>query len=272
MGNDSCFFQDRGTNQMVKSEIKFRYMKQMVITSGALPPVPGHYEIGIGNDVESISTSITGSWNWYNKMRGIVSWNLKNNSMYQETAVLYRSGYFFGNAYFPIYLGNGLTTWATQLTPLTNNGIERNIMPLGIIDFGQGQRIIAFLFTLDPGETWSVLEGGFSAKTPPFNTRLYGVSLEKQGSFCIGYDPKQVEDYDRQTTSTLKGYTPNPDYVKTVEVSISSFAQYVQLFPGDSISDAPCSDMKERVIEGDNASSGDFEEIIANVINKIRSF
>jgi hypothetical protein len=245
----------------------------MVITSGSLPPVSGQYELGIGSDVESISTSITANWNWYNKTQGVVSWNLKNNSAYQETAVLYRSGYMFGNAYFPIYIGTGLTSWATQLAPLMNRGTESNIMPLGIVDFGQGQRIIAFLFTLDPGETWSVLEGGFTTKTPPFNAVLFGASLEKIGSFCIGYDPKQVEDYDKQTSTDLKGYTPNPNYVKTVEVSISSFAQYVQLFPGDSISDAPCSNRKETVIESkDNVAPGDFEEIIANVVDKIRSF
>ena len=73
----------------------------MTIISGSLPPVTQRYEAGFGSEVESISTSITAEWSWYNKLQGIVSWNFKNNSIYQGSVVLYRSGYFFGNAYFP---------------------------------------------------------------------------------------------------------------------------------------------------------------------------
>lgn len=245
----------------------------MVVTSGSLPPVSGTYEMGLGSDVESISTSITADWTWYSKVQGTVAWNLKNNSLYQETAVLYRSGYIFGNAYFPIYIANELTKWATRLVPLMNKGIDRNNAQLGIVDFGLEQRIIAFVFTLDPGESWSFLEGGFTTKTPPSNAVLFGARLEKTGYFCIGYDPKQVEDYDKQTSTNLKGYSPNPDYVKTVEVSVSSFAQYVQLFPRDSIRDGSCPNQTETVIESnENVAPGDFEEIIADVIKKIRSF
>lgn len=245
----------------------------MVITSGSIPRVSGQFEMGLGSQVESISTSITANWSWYNKLMGIVSWNFKNNSAFQETAVLYRSGYFFGNAYFPIYLENGITIWAGKLSPLMNKGPDRNTMPLGVVDFGKAKRIIAFVFTFDPGQTWSVLEGGFTSKTPPSNAVLYGLELEKVRSFCIGYDPKQVTDYDRQTSSNLRGYSPNPDFIKTVEVSVSSYAPYVQLFAGDSVTDGPCTGQNETVIESnENAAPGDFEEIIANVVKRIRSF
>jgi hypothetical protein len=245
----------------------------MVVISGSIPSVPRSIEYGLGNEAESISTSITADWTWNDKRSGIVAWNFKNSSMFQETVVLYRSAYFFGNAFYPIYLESGITSWATLLTPLMNRGLNGNTMPLGVVDFGRKQRIIAFLFTLGPGQSWSVLEGGFSADSPPSNSVLYGVSLEKPGSFCIGYDQKQVSDYDMQTSTSLKGYSPNPDYVKTVEVSISSFAQYVQVFPKDSISDSPCSNQAGTVIEqSDNVAPGDFEEIIANVVKKIRSF
>lgn len=245
----------------------------MVIVSGSLPSISGGYEIGIGRDVESISTSITATWSWYNKMMGTVSWNFKNNSMYQETAVLYRSGYYFGGAFYEIYLANDTTSWAKQLSPLMNRGTERNVMPLGIVDFGKGQRTIAFLFTLDPGQSWSVLEGGFTSRAPPSNAVLYGVRFEKAGSFCIGYDPKQVEDYDRQTSTSLRGFSPNPDSVRTVEVTISSFAPYVQIFPKDTIADGVCSTKGETVIEERrDVASGDIEEIVGNIIRKIRSF
>ncbi len=245
----------------------------MTIISGSLPPLSWTHERGFGSDVESISTSITANWSWYNKLLGIVSWNFKNNSMFQETAVLYRSGYYFGNAYFPIYVANGVTNWATQLTPLMNKGADRNSMPTGIVDFGDGKRIVAFLITLDPGQKWSVLEGGFNPASPPSNAVVYGVTLEKKGSFCIGYDPQQVTDYDKQTSSNLKGYSPNPGNVRTIEVSIVSFAQFVRLFSKDSISDGMCTTQSETILEvPEENSPGDIEEIIGNIINKIRSF
>ena len=245
----------------------------MTIISGSLPQVTQRYEAGFGSEVESISTSITADWSWYSKLQGIVAWNFKNNSIYQESVVLYRSGYFFGNAYFPIYLANGITTWAGKLSPLMNKGADRNTMPLGVVDFGKGKRIIAFVFTFDPGQKWSVLEGGFAIKTPPSNAVVYGLELEKAGSFCIGYDPRQVTDYDTQTSSSLGGYSPNPDLIKTVEVSVSSYAPHVQLFARDSVTGSPCTGQTETVIESnENVAPGDFEEIIANVVKKIRSF
>ncbi len=245
----------------------------MAIISGTLPPRSRTFESGFGSDVESISTSITANWSWNNKLLGLVSWNFKNNSMFQETAVLYRSGYYFGNAYFPIYIANGVTNWATRLTPLMNRGTDRNSMPTGVVDFGDGKRIIAFLFTLDPGQTWSVLEGGFNTASSPSNAVVYGVSLEKQGSFCIGYDPQQVTDYDKQTSSNLKGYSPNPTGVRTIEVSIVSFAPFVQIFSKDNISDGMCSGQPETILEASGENSpGDIEEIIGGIINKVRSF
>ncbi|MEM4056932.1 MAG: hypothetical protein QW578_07845, partial [Thermoplasmatales archaeon] len=42
----------------------------------------------------------------------------------------------------------------------------------------------------------------FSTTSSPSNGLVFGVMFEKSGTFCIGYDPKQVTDYDRQTTST----------------------------------------------------------------------
>ena len=44
----------------------------MVITSGSIPRVSGQFEMGLGSQVESISTSITATWSWYNKLMGIV--------------------------------------------------------------------------------------------------------------------------------------------------------------------------------------------------------
>lgn len=245
----------------------------MVIISGSRVSSPDSLEISTRKSVDSISTGVNVTWEWYNKSQGIVSWNFKNGLYFQETVVLYRNGYYFGEAFFPLYLENGITSWATQISPLTERGIERNTMPIGIIDFENGRRIIAFLFTFKPGQTWSVLEGGFTPKSPPTNGILYGTRFQKAGQFCIGYDRQQVVDYDRQTSPSLKGFNPNPSNIRTVEVSISSFARYVQLFPKDLILESTCPENSTYIQEVTNQPApGDIEEIIGNVVRKIRNF
>lgn len=245
----------------------------MVIISGALATPPGTIETRFGWGVEGISTNVTATWSWYDESKGIVSWNFKSGSVFQETVILYRSGYYFGEAFWPIYIANGISSWATQISPLVNKGVEKNTMPLGIVDFGNGQRIIAFVFTLGPKQSWNVLEGGFTTQSPPASGILYGARLERTGQFCIGYDTRQVTDWDRQTSTSLKGYRPNPSNIRTLEVSISILAPYIKLFPKDMISDSLCADIPKSMQEaGSEAGTGDIEEIVGNIIQRIRSF
>jgi len=206
----------------------------MVITSGN-----GVNTIIKNRMKQASSQDVTVDWSWYDATQGTVSWNFKNNSNEQKSVVLYRSGYYFGNAFWPIYVNNGMTSWATTLSPLIDNGITNNTMPIGIIDFGNGNRIIAFIFTFSPGQSWSVLEGGFSAVMPPSDAQVFEVTLEKSGKFCIGYDYQQVLDWDLQTQTTMTGYTPNPDYIATLEVEMPSNSNFVALF-NDTISDSSC--------------------------------
>ncbi|MEM0141557.1 MAG: hypothetical protein QXN66_05960 [Thermoplasmatales archaeon] len=226
--------------------------------------------IAFTSGVDSISTDIYCSWSWYNELKGIVSWNFNNESNFQQTAALYRNGYYFGNAFWPVYLQTGLTSWASRLSPLLQKSPERNTAPMGILDFGKGNRIVAFLFTLAPGQEWSILEGGFTRAYPPMNPVVYGTKLEKTGRFCVGYDEKQVEDWDRQTSSFEKGYSPNPAEVDTVEVQISAYASYVQLFNGDLISEEPCGSIT-RSPAAKAGSGDDLEDIVGNILRIFRS-
>jgi len=245
----------------------------MVIKSGSLVPSPEALEISVGNTVDSISTGVSAAWEWYKRSQGIVSWNFSNDSYFQETVVLYRNGYYFGNAFWPVYVESGLTSWATKISPLIDRGIERNTAPIGIVDFGDGKKIIAFIFTLSPGQEWSMLEGGFSPMSPPANAVLYGTTLEKSGQFCIGYDRKQVADYDSQTGDSLKGMSQNPSNVSTLEVSISTFARYVQLFAKDTVLESACPENPTYIQEAAGVNApGDLEEIIGNVVRIIRNF
>lgn len=139
-----------------------------------------------------------------------------------------------------VYLANkGFnTTFATKLTPLVNNGVEKNSPPLVIVDLG-GKYIVAFLFTLSPGQTWSMLEGGFSENSPPSNYSGISVKLTGPKDFCVGYDEQQVTDWDLQTNTQLTGYYPNPStFISLLAHSSSSF---VSLF-SDQIKEGKCND------------------------------
>ncbi len=239
----------------------------MAIVGGNLGLV-GHEK----RKIASASKDVTVNWTWYNENQGIVSWNFTNNSNEQKTVILYRSGYYFGNAFWCVYVNNGMTSWATApLTPLIDQGIENNTMPIGIVDF-QGSPIIAFLFTLAPNQKWSVLEGGFSALMPPTNPIVYDVTLVKSGQFCIGYDPQQVIDWDIQTQTTMQGYQPNPSTITTVEVEAPSDAEYVALF-NDPISSGQCPPQPscDQLLQNaiDKGNIDDFIEAIYCYLNQM---
>ena len=173
-----------------------------------------------------------------------------------------------------VYVANNMTYWATSLTPLQDNGVANNTMPIGIVDFGNGKRIVAFLFTLAPGQKWSVLEGGFSTLMPPADASVFEVSLEKVGSFCVYYDPQQVIDWDMQTGTQMQGYSPDPSYISTLEVLMPQNAQYVQLFPKDYITDSQCQSSPPSCMDIIEAGidNGNAEEIVEGIMCLINEY
>ncbi|MEM0158094.1 MAG: hypothetical protein QW812_01100 [Thermoplasmataceae archaeon] len=199
----------------------------MAIEGGILQKIP----------IQKAASPVSVSWKWYNISQGVVEWAFYNGGSDKEGCLLFRNSYYFGNAFFPVYIENSefRTTFAKSFLPLADNGVQNNSAPLAIIDFGKNRRIVAFIFVLSPGETWPILEGGFSLNSPPSGYATIPCSPELIGNFLVGYDPAQVEQWDRQTGTSLKGYSPNPKQFQGIlEVSVS--ADFVQLFPGDSIS------------------------------------
>lgn len=187
--------------------------------------------------------TITVSWKWYDEANGTVEWTFHNPSSATATCVLLRNNYYFGGAFWPVYLANpefGMQ-WAQALTPLVDNGVVGNTPPMGVLEFDDGSRQVVFLFTLAAGQTWSMLEGGFSAVSPPVVQSTPTVTGGEQATtLCIGYDPTQVTEWDVQTGTTLQGYSPNPSTIATVIVS-SPGTPDIRLFPGDSAVDGACS-------------------------------
>ncbi|MHB8154239.1 MAG: hypothetical protein ACYDG3_14525 [Bacillati bacterium] len=198
------------------------------------------------------------TWSWYDEAQGLVQWTFKNTGTEQASCILLRNQYYFGNAFWPVYVANPgfATAFAAALTPLVDNGVANNSPPLAVVDFGNGNRIIAFVFTLSPNQIWSMLEGGFSSVMPPVFQQAPIVTLENSGSWCIGYDSQQVIDWDTQTGTNLQGYSPNPSAFNTVEVSVT--APYIALY-NDTITQGTCS--------GGSAPNACVQEIIQGFEN-----
>lgn len=215
-----------------------------------------------------VSQNVTVTWSWYDEAQGIVEWSFHNLGSQTESVILLRNNYFFGGAFWCVYIanspplcptctgGNGFGTHLLtvgelvngQPRPLTDNGVEHNAPPMAPVYFqnasaslfGKGWQVL-FIFTLNAGQTWSMLEGGFSQFTPPQPQGVYTVNTAYTGAMCLGYDPQRVEDWDTQTGTNLKGYTPNPNtFTNLVTFTPTPDAPYDVLPFADNIYKGEC--------------------------------
>lgn len=200
--------------------------------------------------LSKIESQISVNWTWNNPDKGIVQWTFTNGGTGRQSVILLRNGYYFGNAFWPIYVGNPNfdVAFTSNLDPLVDRGLNSNSAPTAVIRFPEGRMIVCFVFTLNPGQTWSMLEGGFDKATnsQPDGVSVHPITFSEQAEVCIGYDPKQVSDWDLQTNTSYKGFSPNPRAFETVVCDVS--AQYIALF-NDPISIGTC-DLVSGVASG----------------------
>lgn len=228
------------------------------------------------------------AWEWFDKEKGEVKWTLTNNSESQKSVVLLRNSYYFGNAFWPVYKANGMSDFTMEASPLEDKGTQDNSAPL-FIGKVNGKYLVAFLFTLSAKQSWSIIEGGFIGGFEPSNFSLKDVSSMELKEMSVGYDEKQVTDWDAQTGTDYKGYEPNPTVMKVLVGNIDG--PYIQLFD-DPIVDAtehPDCDAKLKMalsyMADNKMSEGiveflayldcllglklDKEELIVNIIHKL---
>lgn len=191
--------------------------------------------------VRRVISPVTVTWTWENQAQGTVKWTFSNTTKATSSVVLFRSGYYFGNAFWPVYIANSSfnTRFASAAEPLKDNGTSSNSPPLMVVQFHDGRYIVAFVFTLSAGQTWSMLEGGFVQGMVPENPATYAVSGLRQQEFCLQYDETQVTDWDQQTGTSLSGYSPNPSAFKTITGILPNSAGFVELF-NDIITPGKC--------------------------------
>jgi hypothetical protein len=182
------------------------------------------------------------TWAWSDQSQGLVQWTFENTGPAQATCVLLRNGYYFGGAFWPVYEANPAfgVAWATALAPLVDNGAASNSPPIGVVRFADGQSQVMFLFTLAPGQSWSMLEGGFSTAEPPVFQAAPLVTLTSSGPMCIGYDEQQVADWDQQTGTNYAGYAPNPSTFTATLLALDPASPDIRLYPGDSATTGAC--------------------------------
>ena len=214
------------------------------------------------------STDVQVSWEWYEQNHGVVKWTFSNLGDSVASGLLFRATYPFGNAFWPIYEENPAfdTRFTLMATPLVDNGAENNSPPLAIFKNPDGSMFVAFVFTLNAGESWSMLEGGFvDGMTPDYDgtTPVFiPASRISSGTFIINWIPEQCQGYNQQAGTSLP-CPANPLSISSAVFSIN--AQVHPLFndiinPGAS----PMPSCTDMVIWG--LDTGNVDDIVAGLV------
>ena len=213
---------------------------------------------------------------------GIVTWTFKNTGNATGSWLLQRGAslagvqfedYVFGQAFNVVYLYNG-SLFGTSLltappTPLVDNGVNNNSPPMAIVDSPSG-RSICFIFTLSPGQTWSMLEGGFSGGIVPSNPVLIPVTVENPNPqpFCDAWNSEQCQGFNQQTGSNL----PCPPNPWTIQSILMQTDVNIPILIQDTITNGACTSGggggQQTCLQQieDGISSGNLEEIIEGII------
>ena len=177
--------------------------------------------------IRASTTDIQVSWKWYDQSQGIVEWTFTNTGKEVESAILVRGvglnnqclePYIFGEAFFPLYHYDFNVPFTTAVQPLTDNGVENNAPPLGVLSLPNGQTTVGFIFTLSPGQSWSMLEGGFANTAGPCNATMYPATPVSSTPSCysISYNVvMQCMQYNLQA-GTNYPCPPNPFQVNSI--------------------------------------------------------
>jgi hypothetical protein len=157
--------------------------------------------------------------------------------------------YIFGGAFWPIYLRPDAQSHMLDGTQPIPTLSSNEGPPMGLLDFGSGatpRYLVAFIFNLAPGQTWSTGEGGFKGLTPTSGV-CYALDEQIAGNYCAGYDEGRVTAWDKQSASgtppkpaTTKGYSPNPTTFFTYAFRPAPATKEVTLGFTDSIEKGVC--------------------------------
>ena len=172
---------------------------------------------------------ITVDYTWYDRSQGVVQWNFQNIGSTTRSFILIRGVsqngnvseiYAFGDAFYPLYYQNFNIDFITHPESLKNVNVETNSAPLAVIENSESELLVAFLYTLSGGESYSVLEAGWKGIEPGG----ISVALAKYKgikNFEINYDKKQCILYNEESNTDYQ-CPPDPFTVKSGIFSVNN--------------------------------------------------
>ena len=167
--------------------------------------------------------NVSVSWQWSEQAIGLVEWTFTNNASVQQSGLLFRNNYAFGDAFWPLYNYNSKdfgTSFTSIVTPLADKGLQNNSMPLVVYQNPDGSHFVAFVFTIAPNSSWSCLEGGFSNGMIPTEGVFIPASKIDIEQFTIIYDSQQCQGYNQQSGTNLP-CPPNPISVTSAVMKLN---------------------------------------------------
>ena len=181
---------------------------------------------------------------------GVIEWTVTNTGTDTASFILIRGAslggvevmppYPFAEAYGFLYAYNGSlfgTGWEQGTpVPLVDKGVANNA-PLICAVKSPGETFMAFNFCLSPGQSYSMLEGGWTGGVTPSGIEMIQIAYEDTEQWCVQYDPQQCAGYNSQTGSNLP-CPPNP-YGFTAS-TFSCAANPALVFPDDAWTPGPC--------------------------------
>ena len=188
--------------------------------------------------VSGPDTSGTVTWTFKNPALRVGSWVLQRGATKNGTPF---EDYVFGQSFNAVYLFNpaqfGTALLRSIPESLPERGTDNNTAPMGVVASPAG-RSICFIFTLGPGQTWSMREGGFSNGLRPVSPVLVPVNVSSPfpQTFCYAWRPEQCQGYNQQAGSAL----PCPPNPWTIQSLLFSTAKQIPVLVADRITEGAC--------------------------------
>ena len=159
--------------------------------------------------------------------KDVVEYDVSNSGMVGKFFVLYRGvqglapAYFFGNAFFAVYLGDiqgqGPTAYWLGVEDSPTNLPENpnSSYALGVLKTASAQGLVCFLFYVLPGATMRFLEGGIPDASRLTHLTAFVVA-PSMGELCVHYSQGAVSQYESQTGYSVTNVPTDPSTIVTL--------------------------------------------------------
>lgn len=170
---------------------------------------------------------ITVDYTWYDRSQGVVQWNFRNTGSTTRSFILIRGVsqngnvseiYAFGDAFYPLYYQNFNVDFVIHPESLKNVDVKTNNAPLAIIENSESEFLVAFLYTLSGGKSYSVLEAGWKS-IEPGGISVALAKYREIKNFKINYDKKQCTLYNEESNTNYQ-CPPDPFIVRSGMFSV----------------------------------------------------